>query len=50
MEYREVTSRWPPMNFHPRINRGMLMTSTNIPMGMAGIKALTTWPTPVMPP
>ena len=50
MAYREDTSRWPPMNFHPRKKRGTFITNTVVPTGRTGIRALSTWPRPVRPP
>ena len=50
MAYKEDTSRWPPMNFHPRKKRGTFITNTVVPTGRTGIRALSTWPRPVRPP
>ena len=50
MAYREDTSRWPPMYFHPRKKRGTFMAKTVPPTGSTGMTALSTWPRPVRPP
>ena len=50
MAYREEISTLPPKNFHPSRNRGMLATSTTVPMGMEGTRKFTIWPKAVMPP
>ena len=50
MAYSDVTSSRPPMSRHPSTNSGMLSTMTVTPMGRAGMRKLTIWATPVIPP
>ena len=50
MAYSEPSSILPPSSRQPSRNRGRLSTMTVTPMGTAGIRWLTIWARPVMPP